>query len=338
MKKPNLSDTRRHLLGSVLAVLTVWTTGTVGYRVLGEFQYSWLDCLYMTFITVTTIGYTEAVDVSGYEYGKLFTIFIGFAGIGVMGYVFTSVTAFMLEGQFNEVRRRSKMETRIAQLRNHYIVCGMGLIGSNVVRGLELSGQSFVIVDVEHKHLQDYVEMHPNCLYVMGDATDDEILLAAGIKHAKGVFAVAHEDNQNLVISLSAKQLNPAVRVVARCHQLKNFAKIRSTGADEIVSPDYSGGRRLLSAMVRPHAAGFVDDVMRGEGDLRLEEILVPPALHGQPLKVLYRDNRDSMVVALKHSGGMLFNPPPDHQLEKGDVLIAMATQEGRSRLAGLIE
>ncbi|MDD2722193.1 MAG: TrkA family potassium uptake protein [Gallionella sp.] len=230
------------------------------------------------------------------------------------------------------------MEKKIAQLRNHFIVCGMGLVGSNVVRGLELSGQSFVIVDVEHKHLEEYVAAHPNSLYVMGDATDDEILLAAGIKHAKGVFAVAHEDNQNLVISLSAKQLNPAVRVVARCHQLKNFAKIRSAGADEIVSPDYSGGRRLLSAMVRPHAAGFVDDVMRGEGDLRLEEILVPPTLHGQPLKVLYRDNRDSMVVALKHAGGMLFNPPPEHVLQKGDVLIAMATQEGRSQLAGLIE
>lgn len=336
--KPNLSDTRRHLLRSALAAVTVLTLGTLGYRMLGGPGYSWLDCLYMTFITITTIGYTEVVNVSGYEYGRLFTILIGFSGIGVMGYVFTSATAFMLEGQFNEVRRRSRMENKIAQLRNHYIVCGMGLVGSNVVRGLELSGQLFVLVDVEHKHLQEYVTLHPNCLYVMGDATDDAVLLAAGIKHAKGVFAVAHEDNQNLVISLSAKQLNPAVRVVARCHQLKNFAKIRSAGADEIVSPDYSGGRRLLSAMVRPHAAGFVDDVMRGEGDLRLEEILVPAALHGQPLKVLYRDNRDSMVVALKHSGGMLFNPAPDHVLERGDVLIAMATQEGRSRLAGLIE
>ena len=332
-----LSKSMQHLLGSLLAVVAVWTIGTIGYRMLGGPSYSWLDCLYMTFITVSTIGYTEAVDVTHYEYGKLFTIFIGISGIGVMGYVFTSATAFILEGQFNQVRRRNKMEKKIAQLKGHYIVCGMGLVGSNVVNGLELSGHDFVIVDVEHKHLQQYVMDHPSRLYVMGDATDDEVLLAAGIKQAIGVFAVAHEDNQNLVISLSAKQLNPNVRVVARCHQLKNFAKIRSAGADEIVSPDYSGGRRLLSAMVRPHAAGFVDDVMKGEGDLRLEEILVPQALHGKPLSVLYRENRDSMIVAVKQPGGMIFNPSSEHLLEKNDVLIAMATHEGRSRLAGLV-
>jgi len=327
----------RHLLGSLLAVVAVWTIGTVGYRMLGGPSYSWLDCLYMTFITVSTIGYTESVDVTHYEYGKLFTIFIGISGIGVMGYVFTSATAFILEGQFNQVRRRNKMEKKIALLKGHYIVCGMGLVGSNVVTGLELSGHDFVIIDVDHKQLEDYLVEHPSRLFVTGDATDNEVLLAAGIKQAIGVFAVAHEDNQNLVISLSAKQLNPKVRVVARCHQLKNFAKIRSAGADEIVSPDYSGGRRLLSAMVRPHAAGFVDDVMKGEGDLRLEEILVPQALHGKPLSVLYRENRDSMIVAVKQSGGMLFNPPPQHLLEKGDVLIAMATHQGRARLAGLV-
>jgi len=334
-----LSKTTQHLLGSLLAVVAVWTIGTVGYRILGGPEYSWLDCLYMTFITVSTIGYTESVDVTHYEYGKLFTIFIGISGIGVMGYVFTSLTAFVLEGQFNLVRRRNKMEKKISQLRDHYIVCGMGLVGSNVVHGLELSGHDFVIVDVEHKHLQSYVADHPTRLYVMGDATDDAVLLAAGIEHAKGVFAVAHEDNQNLVISLSAKQLNPAVRVVARCHQLKNFAKIRSAGADEIVSPDYSGGRRLLSAMVRPHAAGFVDDVMKGEGDLRLEEIVVPSDLHGKPLKVLYRGNRDSMVVAVKQgAGGTVFNPPSEYVLQQGDVLIAMATQEGRTHMAGIVE
>ncbi len=339
MKAQNISRPMRHLLGSLLAVVVVWTIGTVGYRILGGPEYSWLDCLYMTFITVSTIGYSESVDVTHYEYGKLFTIFIGISGIGVMGYVFTSATAFILEGQFNQVRRRKKMEKKIAQLKGHYIVCGMGLVGSNVVHGLELSGQEFVIIDVvEHKHLQSYVASHPNRLYVTGDATDDAVLLAAGILHAKGVFAVAHEDNDNLVISLTAKQLNPHVRVVARCHQLKNFAKIRSAGADEIVSPDYSGGRRLLSAMVRPHAAGFVDDVMKGEGDLRLEEIVVPHALHGKPLSVLYRGNRDSMVVAVKRAGETIFNPSGEQVLEQGDVLIAMATLEGRSRLAGLVE
>lgn len=337
MMQRRLSKPMRHLLGVLFAGIAIFTIGTLGYHLLGGPQYSWLDCFYMTFITVSTIGYTEAVDVTHYEYGRLFTIFIGMSGIGVMGYAITTATAFILEGQFNQVRRRNKMEKKIARLQGHYIVCGMGLVGSNVVHGLALTGQNFVVVEVENQHLKNYVEDNPAALYVNGDATDDDVLLAAGIKYAKGLFAVAHEDNQNLVICLTAKQINPAVRVIARCHQLKNFAKLRSAGADEIVSPDYSGGRRLLSAMVRPHAAGFVDDVMKGEGDLRMEEFFVPQDLHGKPLSVLYKSNRDSVIVALKRPDGMVFNPAPEHLLEKDDVLIAMVTVTGRSRIAGLV-
>ncbi|PIV15076.1 MAG: potassium transporter TrkA [Gallionellales bacterium CG_4_10_14_3_um_filter_54_96] len=337
MMKPVLSKPMRHLLGVLFAIIAILTIGTLGFHLLGGPQYSWLDCFYMTFITISTIGYTEAVDVTHYEYGRLFTIFIGMSGIGVMGYALTAATAFILEGQFNQVRWRNKMEKKIAQLQGHYIVCGMGLVGSNVVHGLALSGHDFVVVEVENQHLKSYAEEHPAALYVNGDATDDDVLLAAGIKYARGVFAVAHEDNQNLVICLTAKQLNPNVRVIARCHQIKNFAKLRSAGADEIVSPDYSGGRRLLSAMVRPHAAGFIDDVMEGEGDLSMEEFFVPEDLHGQPLSVLYKSNRDTVIVALKRPDGMIFNPAPEHLLEKDDVLIAMVTVRGHSRLAGLV-
>jgi voltage-gated potassium channel len=338
MSSVPLSRTTRNLLWSLLAAIVVMVIGTLGYRWLGGEQYSWLDCFYMTFITVTTIGYVESVDVTQYEYGKLFTIFIGLTGIGVLGYVLSTVTAFMLEGEFNEVRRRTKMEKRIAQLRRHFIVCGMGQIGINIAHELAATGRHFVMVDLNRDILQNHVMQHPSQLYVEGDATDNEVLLAAGIKHATGVFSVAHEDNQNLVISLSAKQLNPDVRVVARCHDLKNVAKMRSTGADEIVSPDFTGGIRMVSAMVRPNVAGFLDEMMKSEGSLRMEEIAIPAGIETKPLSVLYHGNQDCVVMAIRHKTQWHFNPPSKHMLHGGDSLMVMATPEGRYRLEQLIQ
>jgi voltage-gated potassium channel len=337
MSAGGLSKTSRNLLWSLLSAIAVLAIGTVGYRWLGGPQYSWLDCFYMTFITVTTIGYVESVDVSHYEYGKLFTIFIGFTGIGVLGYVLSTVTAFMVEGEFNEVRRRNRMEKKIAQLKGHYVVCGMGQIGSNVARELALTGREFVMVDMDKANLQSYVEQHPTQLYVLGDATDNEVLQAAGIRHARGVFAVAHDDNQNLVISLSAKQLNPQVRVIARCHDQKNVAKIRSAGADEIVLLDFTGGLRLVSVMVRPNVVDFLDEMMKAKGNLRIEELVIPQNASGKALRDVQEGNQDCLVIALQQQGSWHFNPAADCALQGGDVLMAMVTPQGRARLDRLI-
>ncbi len=266
----------RNLVFAFAALMLVLGIGTLGYHALGDGKHSWLDCFYMTFITISTIGYTEVVDVSHYEYGRLFTIFIGITGIGVLGYVLSTFTAFMLERDLNESWRRRKMHQKIAQLRDHYIVCGVGLIGSNVAHELNATGRSCVIVDSNMQTMQRYLDAHPGQLYLNGDATDNDVLLAAGVMHARGVFAVAHDDSMNLVISLSAKQLNPNLRVVARCHDVKNAEKTRRAGADEIVSPDFTGGLRIVSAMVRPNVVSFLDDMLKSEASVRMEEVSVP--------------------------------------------------------------
>jgi voltage-gated potassium channel len=173
---------------------------------------------------------------------------------------------------------------------------------------------------------------------VIGDATDNEVLLAAGIKHAVGIFAVAHEDNQNLVISLSAKQLNPEVRVIARCHDMKNVVKIRSAGADEIVSPDFTGGVRMVSAMLRPNVAGFLDEITKAEGDLRMEELIIPSRLHGKPLDIFYQDNHECLVMAVNTLGKWQFKPSAEYQLLGGDVLMVMASADARSRMEAIVK
>src|SRR5512146_560970 len=332
------SDVVRNLAYAFLALVLIMLAGTFGYRFLGGDRYSWLDCFYMTFITLTTIGYNETVDVTGYEYGRLFTVFIGITGIAVLGYVLSTVTAFMLESDLNTSWRRKKMRQKIAQLKGHYIVCGVGLDGSNVAHELSATGRTCVIIDANMSAIHRYLEAHPDQLWLHGDATDNDMLLAAGVMNARGVFAVAHDDSMNLVISLSAKQLNQNLRVVARCHDTKNIEKTRRAGADEVVSPDFTGGLRLVSAMVRPNVALFLDDMLKSDDNVRMEEVLVPEVLSGKQLSVLYRSNQDCVVLAARHAKDWVFNPPAQHIVQGGDVLMVMATAEGRMRLEQLMQ
>ena len=331
------SKVARKLLVSLLALVSVFVVGTVGYRILGGAQYSWMDCFYMVFVSITTIGFHEVVEMPDYEYGRLFTVFVAITGIAILGYVLSSVTAFMLEGEFSEARRRRKMEKKIAQLNGHYIVCGVGLVGRNVAQDLETSGLTSVIIDGDLPTIQHYLEAHQNQLYLHGDATDNDVLMAAGIMRAKGVFAVAHEDSSNLVISLSAKQLNANLRVVARCHDLKNSDKTRRAGADEVISPDFSGGLRIVSAMVRPNVMSFLDEMLKSDSNLRMEEIQVPDSLTNQPLSTLYQGNKDSRVLAIQRDKTWQLNPLSSHLLQNQDVLMVMTTPNGRRRIEQLM-
>lgn len=340
MKLTALSPYRvyRNLAWAVAAIALVMVTGTVGYRLLGGEQYSWMDCFYMTFITVATIGYSEIVDLSHNSGGRLFTVFIATLGIGTMTYMLSTVTALILESDINQVWRRKRMMQAMSRMSGHYIVCGVGRVGSNVAQELVATGRECVVIDSDLSHLEIFLEKHPEQPYMHADATDNDVLLAAGIMRARGIFAVAADDSQNLVISLSAKQLNPNLRVVARCHELKNVEKTRMAGADEIVSPDFTGGLRIVSAMVRPHVVSFLDEMLKTEDALRLEEFPIPAEFAGKPLSVLNLASRHYVLLAVRQGQQWLFNPETSHALHEGDVLMVMTTPQGRSRLERLIQ
>ncbi|HEY5994454.1 MAG TPA: NAD-binding protein [Gallionellaceae bacterium] len=328
----------RSLFWAALAMALVMLIGTVGYRLIGGSQYTWMDCFYMTFITVATIGYNEVVDLSHDPGGRLFTVIIATLGIGTMTYMFSSVTALILESDINQAWRRKRMMQAISRMSGHYIVCGVGRVGSNVAAELVATGRECVVIDSDLAHLELFLEKHPAQPYMHADATDNDVLLAAGIMHARGIFAVAADDSQNLVISLSAKQLNPGVRVVARCHELKNVEKTRMAGADEIVSPDFTGGLRIVSAMVRPHVVSFLDEMLKTEDSLRLEEFSIPAEFAGKPLSVLNLASRHYVLLAVRQGQHWVFNPETSHALHEGDVLMVMTTPQGRSRLEHLIQ
>lgn len=169
------------------------------------------------------------------------------------------------------------MDKMMKALRGHYIVCGFGRVGRNVAQELEATHRHYIAVDERLEALETHAERKPGMLYIHGDAVDDDILVEANIHEAKGVFAITGDDSRNLMICLTAKQINPGIRVVARCHELRNTEKMRKAGADVVVSPDFTGGMRIASAMIRPVVVSFLDEMLRSEHKLRFEEVAVPP-------------------------------------------------------------
>jgi voltage-gated potassium channel len=330
----------RKNLGLVVFLMATLLVGTLGYAILGKGQYSLLDCLYMTVITITTIGYGEIIDLSHNPWGRVFTIFIAFSGIGIVTYALSNITALMVEGRLKEVFWRRKMEKEIEKLRRHYIICSAEDVGFYVTSELHMTQRPCVIVDADKTKIERALKTFQDLLFIEGDATDNDILLKAGIREAAGLFAVTGDDNQNLVISLTAKQTNPEVKVVAKCNDLKNLEKMKKAGADAVVSPSFIGGLRIASEMIRPTVVSFLDTMLRDrEKNLRVEEIPVPDSFTGKPLRALNLSRIPSfLLLAIKRKEDWVYNPPLDYLLKPGNILIFMITSEERLGLEGIFK
>jgi voltage-gated potassium channel len=329
----------RLLYFAIIGLVAVHVLGTVGYMFLTEGKYSWFDCFYMTFITVATIGFGEIIDMTSNQPARIFTVVIGILGAGNLSMLFSVVTVALLETDLNGTLQRKRMEKQIKKLKGHYILCGFGRVGRNIAHELTSTNRHFVAIDEENLVLQDYKEKNPGLLYLHGDASDDDTLLAADIDDAKGVFAVTGDDSRNLMIVITAKQLKPEIRVVARCHETRNIEKMRKAGADAIVSPDFTGGMRIASAMIRPHVVSFLDEMLKSQNNLRIEEIPVPAGFIPKPISSLrlQRSSNYVLLAARERNGHWQFNPDNDFLLKPGFTLIAMASPTGRQEIEALL-
>ena len=316
-----------------LALVLVNLIGMAGYKIIGGDNVSWLDALYMTFITVATIGYGEIIDLSHSPGGRVFTICIALIGIGVTTYLISTLTAFILEGDMNQALRRRRMRNSIAALRRHYIICGIGRVGTNVAHELDVTGRPYVIIENGKEAIERYLESYPHALCIPADSSEDSALIEAGIAHAAGVFAVTGDDSKNLVVSLSAKLLNPQTRVVARCHEINYIDKMRKVGADAIVSPDFTGGMRIVSSMIRPVVVSFLDEMLRADKALRVEEVNIPEGFSASTIGGLKLNRRDFVLLAVRAQDQWEFNPADDFFIGPGNTLVVMTTPEGRKSL-----
>ena len=321
------------LVNGALLMVLVHVIGTLGYRIIGSPNATWIDSFYMTFITVATIGYGEVIDLTHHPMGRLFTVFIAVIGIGTASYLFSTLVALLLESELNTALRKKRMEKQIAKLTGHYIVCGIGRVGSNVANELLKTKRPLVIIESDRAALDRWLEHHPQTLYLHEDAADDDALRMASLATAAGVFAVTGDDSHNLMVSLSVKLINPKARVVARVHDIRNTDKARRAGADEVVSPDFTGGMRIASAMVRPHVVSFMDQMLHTDDGLRVEELVVPDHVTTMALKDLMPRSKDYLLLATHEQGKWVFNPADDHIVTAGATLVLMANPGARAQL-----
>jgi voltage-gated potassium channel len=311
--------------------------GTTGYRVIEGWPL--FDSLYMTVITVTTVGYGEIRQLS--RAGRIFTVFLIMASFGGMGYVVGSIAQTFIAGQIRMALGRRKLEKRVKRLKNHFILCGYGRIGSFIAKEFAVEKVSFIVIEKEPERIKLIEE--DGFLYVEGDATNDENLISAGIEKASCLIAATGSDADNLYITLSARSLNPTIFILSRAAEEGAEKKLLSAGANRVVSPYLMGAARIVNAVLRPNIVEFVDLVVeRKHLELQLEEITVEDdaRFKGKPLRESgIRREFGLIVVAIKKgSGAMIFNPSSETLIEKGDVLIALGEKKHLGMLEQLVQ
>ena len=329
------SGVYRRFVWAGIILIALILIGTVGYWFIGGRQHSLVDCLYMTVITITTIGFAEIIDLSGNVVGRIFTMFIAISGVGIAAYIVTNITALVVEGQLTESFRRRHMEKMAGSYRGHYIVCGLGSVGWYIANELCATRRPFVIVDIDKNSMERGLGPSHNEVFLEGDATDGNTLLKAGVEKAAGLFVVTGDDNQNLVATLTAKQLNPRLKVVARCNDTKNSEKMKKAGADAVVSPAAIGALRMASEMVRPTVVSFLDTMLRDrDSNLRVEELLVPGPFVGKPISALnLKRFPHALLLAVKTGESWVYSPPDSYVIGQNNTLVLMTTPEGRDEL-----
>jgi len=320
-------------MGTLL--LFILLSGSLAYYIIGHRAYSFLDCFYMTFITISTIGYGEVIDLSASPSGRVFTMLMALAGIITLTYTFSMITALIVEGNLTDSFRRKKMEKMIEQSGDHFIVCSAERVGTHIINELASTQRPYVVIEQHPEHIEELLEKCPDALYVMGDATDNEVLLKAGIKRAIGLFATEDDDNRNLVVCFSASQLSPNLRVVSLAREPKNIDKMKQAGAASVISAEQIGGLRMASEMARPAVVSFLDIMLRDkERNLRIEEVSVPATLAGTSLLDLkLKRFRDLLLMAIKEGANWIYNPEETHLLSTDSVLVFMGTPDARIKL-----
>lgn len=317
----------------LITLLIILFIGTGGYWYISGGKHSLIDCLYMTVITILTIGFTEVITLD--DAGRIFTIFIAFTGIGTATYIISTFTAMVVEGQLKETFKMRKMEKQVKQLEDHYIVCGAGRVGSAIINELYETNRDFVVIDNSSELIDEMSRKYPGLLLIDGDADHEDVLEIAGVKKAKGIFASTGDDNQNLVISLTAKFMNPNVRVVARCLEAANQAKMKKAGADSVITENYIAGMRMASEMIRPTVVSFLDKML-GDKDknLRVEEIHVSDKHHGKRIVELELENfPNTLILAIAAGDEWIYSPKGEHKLESGCRIVVITTPDERTKL-----
>ena len=338
----DVGSLRNRLLVGFLAMAIVIVGGTAGYYVIGEGRWGWFDCLYMTIITITTVGYGETLPgMDLVPYARGFTVILLVFGTGVLVYFASMITAFVVEGELKHLLKASRLKKRIKRMQNHVIVCGAGTTGRHIIEELIGANVPVVAIDVAEHELREIVDRHPKAevAYIVGDATDDDILGQANLASARGIVAALSNDKDNLYITVATRFTSATARIIARASELSHVDKLRRAGADAVVSPNHIGGMRMVSEMLRPAVVKFLDEMLRDKRAVyRIDEIRIDAgtALDGQLLREAgIRDKFGMTVLAVRGAGAdaWQYNPDASTKLAAGMILVVLGSAEQVAKL-----
>lgn len=308
-----------------LVMIIIIFLGTVGFSIVEN--WNWLDSLYMTLITVTTVGFGEVHPLS--ENGRIITLLILVGGLITFSVGVSTLTRFVVEKELGGILWRRRMEKDIKNIKNHVIICGGGDTGKITIKEFIRSKQKFVLIEKDPETINQLREIFPEMLIVEGDATKDEVLQEAGIENAKGVITTLSSDTENLFVTISAKTLNKNIQMVARAVDEDTQSKLYQVGADYVIAPNIIEGLRMASVMLRPTVVSFLEVMTLGEDiDLFLEEVLIQSAakMKDKTLAEAQIPQKIGLIVIAmrKNDGKFLYNPKSDTMLDAGDALIVL--------------
>jgi len=325
-------NSTKHLAISIALSLIIIFSGTAGYMIIEGWRF--LDALYMTIITISTVGYREVNQVG--DLGRIFTIVVVFTGVGFTLYVAGAVVQFMVEGRMRIILGRRRLDKKIDRLKNHYIVCGYGRIGRVLCRNLCRKPYDVVVIE-KNADLIPVMDAD-GILYISGDAADEACLIKAGIQRAEGLVAVLATDTDNVFLVLTARQLSPELTIIARAGLESSKNKLKAAGADTVESPYEMGAASMAHRIIRPPVTSFLDLAFAHKRkDIQMEEI--PVGASSELVNVMLKDsgirqNYNLIIIAIKKpDGNMLFNPSFETVIRSEDTVIAVGEVDNLKRL-----
>ena len=302
--------------------------GVIGFMSIENYRF--VEAFYMTVITVATVGFTEVHPLS--DAGRLFTSFLIITSFGTFAYAITSITRYIVDGEFREYFKTKRLTNELEKLENHVIICGYGRNGKQAARVLRSHNQRFVVIEQKEDPVQSMTEKYPH-LVLKGDATQDEILVQAGIHKARSLITSLPVDADNLFICLSARTLNPKLNIISRASDDNSDKKLKAAGADHVIMPDMVGGAHMASLVMKPDVVEFIDYVTGVGVDINLEEITfekLPENLQNKTIRELeVRNKSGANIIGFKTAmGEYVINPSPETKLIPNAKLFVLGTSD----------